>query len=75
MMGKFFYFINDEKNFKYCFLIVIVVILGIFLFKFFVIGFGVYGDGLGYYIFLRFLLFDGNFRVDNEYSYYVEIVG
>ncbi|QUS61679.1 hypothetical protein [Synechocystis sp. PCC 7338] len=75
MVGKIFYFINDEKNLKYCFLIAIAVTLGIFLLKFFVTGFGVYGDGLGYYTPLRSLLFDGNLRVDNEYRYYAETAG
>ena len=75
MVGKFFYFINDEKNLKHCFLIAIAVTLGIFLLKFFVTGFGVYGDGLGYYTPLRSLLFDGDLRVDNEYSYYAETAG
>ncbi len=46
--------------------------LAIFLLKFTVTGFGVFGDGLGYYTPLRSLLFDGNLRVDNEYQYYAD---
>ncbi|AIE75985.1 MULTISPECIES: hypothetical protein [unclassified Synechocystis] len=71
-MGKIFHFVNDEKNLKYCFFLAIVITLAIFLLKFSVTGFGVYGDGLGYYTPLRSLLFDGDLRVDNEYSYYAE---
>lgn len=72
MLNNFFYFFNQEKNIKYCFWTAVAVTLAVFLLKFFVTGFGVYGDGLGYYTPLRSLLFDGNLRVDNEYSYYAE---
>jgi hypothetical protein len=48
------------------------ITVALFLLKFSVTGFGVYGDGLGYYTPLRSLLFDGDLRVDDEYRYYAE---
>jgi hypothetical protein len=50
----------------------VALTLGVFLLKFTITGFGVFGDGLGYYTPLRSLLFDGNLRVDNEYQYYAQ---
>jgi hypothetical protein len=55
-----------------CFAVAGALTLMVFGLKFAVTGFGVYGDGLGYYTPLRSLLFDGNLRVDNEYRYYAE---
>ncbi len=43
--------------------------LGIFLLNFALVGFGVYGDGIGYYTPLRSLIFDGDLRIYNEYEY------
>ena len=37
--------------------------------NFYLVGFGVFGDGLGYYTPLRSLIFDGNFRIADEYEY------
>ncbi len=37
-----------------------------------VIGFGVYGDGLGYFAPLRSLVFDHDLDVTNEYQYFAE---
>ena len=75
MLNNFFYFIKQEKNIRYCFWTAVAVTLIIFILKFSVTGFGVYGDGLGYYTPLRSLLFDGNLRVDNEYGYYADTAG
>jgi hypothetical protein len=46
------------------------ITFGVFLLRFCLAGFGVFGDGLGYYTPLRSLLFDGDLRVGNEYAYY-----
>ncbi len=62
----------DETAVKRLFWLAVAVTLAIFLLKFSLSGFGVFGDGLGYYTPLRSLLFDGNLRVDNEYSYYAQ---
>lgn len=43
--------------------------LGVFLLNFILVGFGVYGDGIGYYTPLRSLIFDGDLRIANEYEY------
>lgn len=40
----------------------------VFLVNFYLVGFGVYGDGIGYYTPLRSLLFDGNLKVADEYE-------
>ncbi|MGL5032191.1 MAG: hypothetical protein ACRC6M_00125, partial [Microcystaceae cyanobacterium] len=62
----------DSITVKRLFIIGIIITLSIFLLKFCVTGFGVFGDGLGYYTSLRSLLFDGNLQVSNEYSYYAQ---
>ncbi|MGL5033957.1 MAG: hypothetical protein ACRC6M_09180, partial [Microcystaceae cyanobacterium] len=62
----------DSITVKRLFIIGIIISLSIFLLKFCVTGFGVFGDGLGYYTPLRSLLFDGNLQVSNEYSYYAQ---
>jgi hypothetical protein len=41
--------------------------VAIFLFNFYLVGFGVFGDGLGYYLPLRSFLFDGNLHIGDEY--------
>lgn len=43
--------------------------LAIFLVNFYLVGFGVYGDGIGYYTPLRSLVFDGDLKISNEYEY------
>ncbi|MGK7942786.1 MAG: hypothetical protein AB4062_22030 [Crocosphaera sp.] len=45
------------------------ITLTIFLVNFYLVGFGVYGDGIGYYTPLRSLIFDGDLRISNEYEY------
>ena len=45
------------------------ITLTIFLVNFYLVGFGVYGDGIGYYTPLRSLIFDGDLKVSNEYEY------
>lgn len=62
----------DTPTIKRLFWVGVALTLGVFLLKFAVTGFGVFGDGLGYYTPLRSLGFDGNLRVDNEYRYYAE---
>ncbi|MGP0130766.1 MAG: hypothetical protein ACTMUB_05960 [cyanobacterium endosymbiont of Rhopalodia musculus] len=47
----------------------VVITLAIFLLNFTLIGFGVYGDGIGYYTPLRSLIFDGNLQINDEYEY------
>ncbi|XHU95235.1 MAG: glycosyltransferase family 39 protein [cyanobacterium endosymbiont of Rhopalodia gibba] len=47
----------------------VVITLAIFLLNFILIGFGVYGDGIGYYTPLRSLIFDGDLRIYDEYEY------
>lgn len=63
---------GDENAIRRWFWVGVAITLGIFLLKFSLTGFGVFGDGLGYYTPLRSLLFDGNLRVDNEYAYYAQ---
>ena len=53
----------------------VALTVGVFLLKFLVTGFGIYGDGLGYFTPLRSLLFDGNLTVANEYQYYADTAG
>ncbi len=43
--------------------------VGIFLLNFALVGFGVYGDGIGYYTPLRSLVFDGDLKITNEYEF------
>jgi hypothetical protein len=62
----------DEKTIYRWFWVGVGITLAIFLLKFSLTGFGVFGDGLGYYTPLRSLIFDGNLRVDNEYRYYAQ---
>ncbi len=50
------------------------ITLSIFLLNFILVGFGVFGDGTGYYAPLRSLLFDGNLKIANEYEFYVNSV-
>ena len=54
---------------KRLFLLGIAINLAIFLLNFILVGFGVYGDGIGYYTPLRSLIFDGDLRIANEYEY------
>jgi hypothetical protein len=42
----------------------------LFLAHFFLVGYCIYGDGIGYYAPLRSVLFDGDLQVRNEYEYY-----
>jgi hypothetical protein len=46
-----------------------IITILIFLLNFYLVGFGVFGDGLGYYTPLRSLIFDGDFRIADEYEY------
>ena len=55
---------------KRIFIICSLITVGIFLLNFYLVGFGVYGDGTGYYAPLRSLFFDGDFQVTNEYEFY-----
>ncbi len=61
--------LNDQAI-KRLFIIGIIITLIIFLIKFCLTGFGVFGDGIGYYAPLRSLLFDGNLKVINEHEFY-----
>jgi hypothetical protein len=54
---------------KILFIIASIVTIAIFLLNFYLVGFGVFGDGLGYYTPLRSLIFDGDFRISDEYEY------
>jgi len=60
----------DDKGVKTFFIGAIVITVAIFLLKFCLTGFGVFGDGIGYYGPLRSLLFDGDLRVLNEHEFY-----
>ena len=60
----------DSSRLRYWFWLGVGITLSIFLLRFYLAGFGVFGDGLGYYTPLRSLLFDGDLRVANEYAYY-----
>lgn len=60
----------DDEGVKRLFIGAIVITLAIFLLKFCLTGFGVFGDGIGYYAPLRSLLFDGDLRVLNEHEFY-----
>ncbi len=57
---------------KVIFLGGIIVTVSIFLLNFYLVGFGVYGDGTGYYAPLRSLIFDGDFNIKNEYEFYAQ---
>ncbi|MEB3226910.1 MAG: hypothetical protein VKJ27_00865 [Synechocystis sp.] len=72
MIGKLLNTLTKESHWPWIFSMAIAVTVAIFLLKFVVTGFGVYGDGLGYYTPLRSLLFDGDLRVNNEYQYYAD---
>lgn len=72
MTGKLLNFLTKDSHLKLLLIGAITITLSIFLLKFTVTGFGVFGDGLGYYTPLRSLLFDGDLRVDNEYQYYAD---
>ena len=54
---------------KWIFGIAIALTVGIFLLNFVLVGFGVFGDGIGYYTPLRSLIFDGDLKVANEYEF------
>ncbi len=54
---------------KILFITASIITVGIFLLNFYLVGFGVFGDGLGYYTPLRSLIFDGDFRISDEYQY------
>lgn len=57
------------KNYPKILLITATIItIAIFLLNFYLVGFGVFGDGLGYYTPLRSIIFDGDFRISNEYQ-------
>lgn len=60
----------DDEGVKRIFIGAIVITLVIFLLKFCLTGFGVFGDGIGYYAPLRSLLFDGDLKVLNEHEFY-----
>ena len=47
----------------------VIITLAIFLLNFALVGFGVYGDGIGYYTPLRSLIFDGDLQIYDEYEY------
>ncbi|MGK7933349.1 MAG: hypothetical protein AB4041_18215 [Microcystaceae cyanobacterium] len=55
---------------KRTFILCSLITVGIFLLNFYLVGFGVYGDGTGYYAPMRSLVFDGDFKVTNEYEFY-----
>lgn len=54
---------------KRLFWLAVAITLTIFLINFALVGFGVYGDGIGYYTPLRSLIFDGDLKISNEYEY------
>ncbi|MBI4067663.1 hypothetical protein HY407_04720 [Candidatus Gottesmanbacteria bacterium] len=54
------------------FILGILLSIIIFLFRFSYIGFGVWGDGLGYYVYTRSLYFDHDIDFHNEYNHYKE---
>ena len=58
-----------SKNLPKLFWVAGLITILIFLLNFYLVGFGVFGDGLGYYTPLRSLIFDGDFRITNEYEY------
>jgi hypothetical protein len=60
----------DDEGVKRLFIGAIFITLAIFLLKFCLTGFGVFGDGIGYYSPLRSLLFDGDLKVLNEHEFY-----
>ncbi|MEM8777697.1 MAG: hypothetical protein AAGF26_02250 [Cyanobacteria bacterium P01_G01_bin.49] len=63
---------NNEQlamNVKRLLWLGIGITLTIFLVNFYLVGFGVYGDGIGYYTPLRSLIFDGDLKISNEYEY------
>lgn len=72
MIRQLLHQLTKDNRLKWYFAMAIAVTVTIFLLKFTVTGFGVYGDGLGYYTPLRSLLFDGNLWVNNEYQYYAD---
>lgn len=53
---------------KKIFGIAIAITVTLFLINFSLVGFGVFGDGMGYFAPLRSLLFDGDLKVTNEYE-------
>lgn len=55
---------------KYFFLILFVLSSLVFLARFHIIGFGVYGDGLGYLAYDRSLVFDHDLNFKNEFSFW-----
>ncbi len=57
------------------FLLAAALSLAIFLIHFGKVGYGVYGDGLGYYAPLRSLLFDGNLSVTDEFRRFASYPG
>jgi hypothetical protein len=52
----------------------IAITILIFLINFIFVGFGVFGDGMGYYAPLRSLWFDGDLKVTNEYDFFANSV-
>ncbi len=60
----------DTQSVKHLFIGATLITLTIFLLKFCLTGFGIFGDGIGYYSPLRSLLFDGNLKVLNEHEFY-----
>ena len=55
---------------KYFFLVLFFLSSLVFLVRFHVIGFGVYGDGLGYFAYDRSLVFDHDLNFQNEFNYW-----
>ena len=64
----------SPKTVKTIFAMAIAVTVTLFLVNFALVGFGVFGDGMGYYAPLRSLLFDGDLKVFNEYEAFSQTV-
>lgn len=60
---------TDRQAIKY-FLFLFVMAIAIFLWRFRITGFGIYGDGIGYYVYLRSVIFDRDLDFFNEFRYY-----
>lgn len=58
----------SPKTVKNIFGMAIALTLTLFLINFVLVGFEVFGDGIGYYAPLRSLFFDGDLKVCNEYE-------
>ncbi len=53
---------------KKVFLLIFLLSILVYLFRFQTTGFGVYGDGLGYYSYDRSVFFDHDLNFNNEFS-------